>query len=381
MILRSKLAESGVQNSLAYKLRIARTLIGLSTRAVANVLAPRFKISHTTVANYENGATVPPMDILMALSTVYDRPINWFLTRSVGLSGVRYRNLHSKTKPSDLLRFEADTQRWLDAYVALEERLKKRVIKATTHPSATKFPEPADLAREVRRSLNLSLEEPVPSVVAVLEQFGIRVVEVPSDLRIDGLAAAYGDSFVVALNPTVSNERARLNAAHELAHVLYGDCHAESESPEIEKRAYAFGSNFLIPNSQLKNAFEGFSIVRMIQFKERFGISLASMVYRAEQLGFISKGVAKSLWTEFSKRGWRTQEPGTVRPDRATRLEQLMDEGILSNQMSIKEVAEICGVRPSDVRSRLNAAMGMSDSESEEPETISFTEGFNRAKS
>jgi Zn-dependent peptidase ImmA (M78 family) len=202
------------------------------------------------------------------------------------------------------------------------------------------------------------------------------VLENPTDLRIDGLAAKYGDEYIIVLNPTVSNDRSRLNAAHELGHVLLGDCDAEgAESKASEQRAFEFASHFLLPNGQLKSAFVGQSMVRLVQFKERFGISLAAMVYRAEKLKFITKPTAKELWIEFARRGWRTNEPGYVRPDRATRFEQLIDEARLSGRLSLKELADLSGVRPEAIRQRLDYAMGIrgeSVPEDEGLDTIKF---------
>jgi Zn-dependent peptidase ImmA (M78 family) len=349
-----------VRESLAAKLKTARSLTGMATRTVAAKLVKRFAISHATIANYESGRSVPPMDVLAALAELYERPINWFLEGGKTLTGVRYRNLKSRVRISDLHRFEADVQRWIDAYVAIETRRKKPLNPRIADVQAFRILGPEDLSREIRRRREVSEDEPIASVVEVLELFGIRVLENPTDLRIDGMAAKYGDEYVVVLNPTASNDRTRLNAAHELAHVLLGDCdHDEGESKAVEQRAFDFASHFLLPNRQLKSAFEGKSMVRLVQFKERFGISLAAMVYRADKLNFITKQEAKTLWIEFAKRGWKTNEPGIVRPDRATRFEQLIDEAVLSAQFSLKEVADLCGVRPAAIHERLNFAMGI----------------------
>jgi Zn-dependent peptidase ImmA (M78 family) len=353
--------EHDVRATLAGKLKTARSLTGMSTRSVAAKLSKRFPISHATIANYESGRTVPSLDILAALADLYERPLNWFLERGRCLTGVRYRNLKSKVRIADLHRFEADVQRWVDAYVTLEMRLNRPLtpsIKGFRPDTRTR---PVDLARQVREKLGIKRDEdPIPSVVEVLEQFGVRTLENPNHLRIDGMAAKYGNQYVVVLNPSVSNDRTRLNAAHELAHVLFGDCDSEEpESKDVEGKAFEFGSHLLLPNTQLKRAFEGQSMVRLVQFKERFGISLAAMVYRAEQRGFISKQTAKMLWVEFTRRGWRTQEPGVVRPDRATRFEQLIDEAIFMNKLSLKEIADLSGVRQEAVRARLSFAMGI----------------------
>src|SRR5271157_4381814 len=91
-----------VRQSLATKLKTARSLTGMSTRAVAEKLVKRFPITHATVANYESGRSVPPMDVLAALADLYERPINWFLERGKSLTGVRYRNLKSRVRMSDI---------------------------------------------------------------------------------------------------------------------------------------------------------------------------------------------------------------------------------------------------------------------------------------
>ena len=215
----------------------------------------------------------------------------------------------------------------------------------------------------------------MPSVTDVLDRFGIRTIEHPTELRIDGLAAKFGGETAVVLNPAVPNDRSRLNAAHELAHIVYGDCDKEgvAETKESENRAFAFASVFLLPNAKLKEAFMGQSMVRLVQFKELYGISLAAMVYRAEKLRYITKNTAKKLWMEFSRRGWRTNEPGTVRPDRATRFEQLLDSALFERRISLREAAALAAVRPEEIRQRINSAMGLDkdiDYDDEEPSVL-----------
>ena len=125
-----------VADSLAGKLKTARSLMGLSTRAVSQKLAPRFSISHATIANYESGRTIPPLDVLAALAELYERPLTWFLERGKVLTGVQYRNLKSRVRMLDLHMFEADVQRWIDAYVNLERRLNRRLAQVELRHSA-----------------------------------------------------------------------------------------------------------------------------------------------------------------------------------------------------------------------------------------------------
>jgi Zn-dependent peptidase ImmA (M78 family) len=187
---------------------------------------------------------------------------------------------------------------------------------------------------------------------------------------VDGLAATYGGHHVVVLNSSVSNDRARMNAAHELGHILYNDCINAQESQKnrtLETRAMDFASHLLMPSSILRSAFMGRSMVRLVGFKERYGISLAAMIYRAEREDVIPNSLAKKLWVEFSKRGWRRQEPGSVRPDRATRFEQLLDGAIVRSDITWKEAAEITGVRVDELKARVQQALGFGNEYPEDP--------------
>ena len=315
------------------------------------------------------------MDVLAALADMYERPLNWFLERGKILTGVQYRNAKSRLRISDLQTFEAEALIWIDGYVTLERRMNRPLVSTVIEFGDKSQLDPVALALEVRRHLGLREDaDPIPSIVDVVEKFGIRVIENPTQLSIDGLAAKYGQEYVVVLNSTVPSDRSRLNAAHELGHVLYGDCDSnDPNSKVLESRAFDFASHFLISSSQLKEAFQGKSMVRLIHYKERFGISLAAMVFRAEKHGFITKQEARSLWIAFAKRNWRALEPGHVRPDRATRFEQLIEEAINSNRLSLREIADLCGVRPEAIRKRLDFAIGDANCpEDEETDTLLF---------
>src|ERR1700682_3173527 len=96
---------TNVRESLGSKLKAARMLCGLSTRAAASRLSQRLAISHATIANYEAGKPSPPFYALSALAGVYDGPINWFLERANRLTGVHYRNLKSRVRVVELHRY------------------------------------------------------------------------------------------------------------------------------------------------------------------------------------------------------------------------------------------------------------------------------------
>lgn len=367
-----------IRQVIASRLADARSRTGMSTRTVADRLRPRYKISHATIANYEKGTSSPPMDLLAALATLYEKPLNSFLERGSELRNVRYRNLTSKVKVADRNRYESDAHRWLDAYVAVERRMGHTLKNEfVDFPKRNPKEDAADVARRVREYLGLNpLEaEPISSVVDVLHRFGVRVLELPTDLRIDGFAGFLDDEYVVVLNPSIASDRSRMNAAHELAHIILGDCDREKSAAltkEEENQAFEFASHLLFPNRALNDAFTGQSFLRLLRAKEQYGISLAAMIYRAEKQGTITTKMAKKLWITFSQKGWRTAEPGNVRPDRATRFEELLEDSIVSGRLTLRDAAKIGGVRPEELRQRIDLAAAGIDLGDDEPSILSM---------
>src|SRR6185295_11710007 len=130
--------------------------------------------------------------------------------------------------------------------------------------------------------------------------------------------------------------------------------------------------------AQLREAFRGESMVRLVKFKETFGISLAAMIFRAQKADILTAKTARHLWIEFSKRGWRRKEPGHVRADRATRFEQLLEGAIASKVMTWRDAESVTGIPDEDLKHRLGLAMGLESNdlgdESEELVTLKFKE-------
>ena len=345
---------SRVDRHLARRLREARRESGLSTRAVAKTLPARLAVSHTTIASYENGVTVPPIDVLAALADIYRRPLNWFLESRACLTGFRYRNLKGRVPISEQRQFEAVAGKWIDAYFNLE-RHRRQPPRSKPFSAGLEL-SPQDLAERVRKSfLDLDDDEPVQNIVGVLESFSAWALEIKASFGVDGATARHGDDFVVVLNPGIANERVRMNAAHELAYLLYDDCKEELgwADSDVEGRAYSFATSLLLPHSQLDAAFEGKSFLKLIQYKEKFGVSLAAMIYMAEKTRVINTTTSRWLWAEMSRRGWRHREPGYVWRDRAIAFETMLECAIQTKKLTWIEAERITGIREEELRKRL----------------------------
>ncbi len=347
-------------NNLCMRLQNARKAAAMSTRAVAQRLERRGRtVSHATIANYERGKTLPPLDVVAALADLYGLPVNWFLQPHSVMTNVCYRAL-KKVGVKDKRQFEADSQRWLEGYRRLETELGE--------PLRNKLPnfriggnESSKLLAERLRSELCFEERPVPSVIEVLHLFGVRVISLITSVAIDGLAAKVEEEYVVVLNSRLSNDRVRLNAAHELGHHLYDASRCEQTLSDAQREtiAFEFASHFLMPATKLEAAFDGYSMLRLIEYKKMYGISLAAMIYRARKQGLLSVRMYRMLWREFAKRGWRKTEPGKVAVDRPIRFEQMLESAVRSGTLTWAKAAKITGIHEDDLRQRLSEAIGV----------------------
>lgn len=344
------------------QLETARISRGWSTRDAADAAKRQgLEVSHTAIRNYELGKRTPTSVTLEGLARLYQRDVSWFRGNAHVLQGFRYRALKAVGKASKE-NYQARAAGWIFLYSELLARLAKKFPKQWREPQLEFAPDPnappEQIAGELREVLGLGVH-PVPSVVRALERLGVLVIMLDCSDRIDAFAATYGTRRIVVLNGRLSSDRIRLTAAHELGHHIYDDCAASQHlsNEEVERRAFDLGSHFLLPQFRLESALAAKSLVRLVEYRERYGISLAAMVHRAEHTRLISKRQAKDLWVKFAKYGWRRTEPGFVRPDRAVRLEVAMDTALECRLTSEHELALLAGVSPAEINTRIARAM------------------------
>jgi Zn-dependent peptidase ImmA (M78 family) len=341
------------------RLRIAREGLGLSTRGVAELLGSKgIPISHGTLANYERGLTHPPEEMLVALARIYNRTIDWLRGTGHLLEGIRYRALKSVTVRHKAL-YSNEAAPWLDLYLYLESILAMPLTASREVLHADRSITGESLAEQIRQLYHFG-DYPIPSAIRLLEDFGVRVTQIHTDARIDAFAARFGGARVVVLNAGLTADRMRLTSLHELAHHLYADClgGASLSHDEIEKRAFEFASHVLMPSTVLRKAFDHKSMVRLVEYKERYGISLAAMVFRGRKERLITQRQYEKIWQQFSKLGFRKDEPGDVTSDRPVRLEILIDLAVAGRKTTFVEIARQLGIEESAVKQRVVAAMG-----------------------
>lgn len=192
--------------------------------------------------------------------------------------------------------------------------------------------DPEAAASALRSAWGLG-EKPVRNMIHLLEAHGVRVFSLSEEcLQVDAFSFWWDGLPYVFLNTQKSAERSRLDAAHELGHlVLHRDDHPRSR--DIEREAQKFGGAFLMPRASVLACAPGLvTVSRLIKLKRNWNVAVTALTYRLHELGILSDWQYRTLFTELSSRGYRKSEPEPIERETSQVLAKvfaaLRDEGI-----------------------------------------------------
>jgi transcriptional regulator with XRE-family HTH domain len=204
-------------------------------------------------------------------------------------------------------------------------------------------------AKDLRGKWSLGLG-PIPTVTGTLEDHFVHVLEIEAARRFDGISAvAYDSEENIAAAAVVSRKplpggRQRLNLAHELGHLVL----KTPESLDEEKAAFRFAGAFLAPDEAMFKEFgRKRSLVQSAELfllKQKYGMSIQSLIYRLHDLGIISDKHYKEWWVTVNREGWRKEEPSELKPEKSEWLKKTvlraLSEGLITKGDAVKALGE-----------------------------------------
>lgn len=175
---------------------------------------------------------------------------------------------------------------------------------------------PSSVARFTRKRMGIN-QGGVSDICTILERYGIIIVERYFDTeKFDGVSFFTDNGFpVIIINKGFSNDRKRLTIAHELGHILmhlspdFAFTEARDRVESREKEAKEFAAEFLMPSEEIRPSLLGLKFSYLSRLKEYWLTSMASIVYRARELGCIDGNKYKNLNIDLSRFGYKKHEP------------------------------------------------------------------------
>lgn len=343
------------------RLKQARVMRQLSLRELSEKL--HGAVSHVALAKYEQGLMRPSSDVLSHLCEALDQPADFFFRpERVSVEKVSFRKQKAFGAKETQSLLENVRSR-LENYLETEELVGEKAeltFKLKDPPKACDRPEIRGIAQRLRKDWGLG-DEPIPNLVQLLEDRGIRVVEVDEpSRRFDGCQIEGYDAIAVGLRPDLSVARKRFTVAHELGHILLNGWIRKFRLPadDEDKKMNPFASEFLLPADALRRYFSKsrttITIQELVTLKLRYGISIEAIVYALKALGMIGQNVYERFYRQvvpkWKAKGWEPGDEQLKDEEVPQRFRRLVLRGIAEGNISLSRGAGLLGVPLAELR-------------------------------
>ena len=343
---------------IGIRLKLARTAAGLSLRDLAAAID--HLVTAQAIGKYERNETMPGSDILIALADALHTSVEYLLgDPDLVLEDLEFRKNAFTTK-RDEAQVEATVLAHLERYLAIEEILQLSSAQ-WDEPRDAPYPvlhDPieADRAADaLRRHWGLG-HEPIPNLVELLEERGIKVFAFPLG-SVGGLAARAdrpGHPAVpfVVVNADDWGERQRFTISHELGHIVLD----VARSLNAERVAHRFAGAFLMPAEALwlevGKHRSAIALGELLALKRVFGVSIQALTHRCRDLGIIGVATYRALLNEFDRLEWRSppyEEYGAMPGEKPNRFQRLCLRALAEGAISESKAAELLDVPIVDI--------------------------------
>jgi Zn-dependent peptidase ImmA (M78 family)/DNA-binding XRE family transcriptional regulator len=325
----------GTPGFKSVRLREARLAQGYTGAALASELG----VSRQVVSQYEAGDVTPGPQVLEDLARVLKVSPRFFLHAPdrAEVGSVYYRSLKRATK---VVRNRAVTKLgWLKEIVRFVEGSVELptpdIPEANIDPLTVSDRDIERIALDVRKHFDLGFG-PIKNMVLVLENGGAIVSRyLTGSETIDAFSewsVEEGRPYVLLSADKESAVRSRLDAAHELGHmVLHRNVPQRVlDSPQVhellETQAFRFAGAFLLPAREFSDDFFLPELGELLRLKKQWRVSMSAIIVRCRDLDLLPASEIRRLYVAMGRHGWRTAEPldDELQPEEP----QLLAEGL-----------------------------------------------------
>lgn len=290
-------------------------------------LAEELGLQVRSIQGYESNEYTPEPDKLAEIAALLRFPVDFFAGGDLPFIEPDTASFRSMSKMSAMLRNIA-LGAGVTAFLLNDWIEQQFLLPEADLPDLSDL-SPEDAAATLRRVWGLG-EAPIGNLIHLLEAKGIRVYSLAIEAReVDAFSVWHRETPFVFLNTFKSAEHSRFDAAHELGHLVrdrHSMLHGEAHKPDMEREANAFASAFLMPSANVRGHGVGVvTLEKLMQSKQVWGVSLAALAYRMNQLGLFSEWAYRNLCIQIARNGYRTSEPSPMRPESSQVLRKVFD--------------------------------------------------------
>lgn len=345
-----------LRNIFGRRLNQARQMKGLSMDELGNALNPT--VTRQAIYKYEKGQTMPDSRMLLAFGEVLGvKPEYFFRPFTVEVDRIMFRK-NAKFAEKKSIAIRERVREELERYLEAEQLCGTLALFSL---QARDIVSPDDIcvyAKDVRSMLKLGMDG-ISNVIEVLEENGVKVIEISEDESFEGLSGFANDNIpVIVVNDNLGTEHKRFILLHELGHILmkFND---DISYKEAEDFCNIFASELLLPSfvivSRLGSKRHDISLAELADIQRQYGISVDAIMSALRRLdvitarrfdGYLKK---KRNFPDFRA----TVERTISRPETTRRFVRMVYRALADEVITFSKAASLLNTSVETVKSQL----------------------------
>lgn len=334
-------------------IKLAREARGLSQ----GELCEELKVAQGTVSKLENKMMECSDELVEKISSVLKYPVSFFKrTDPVFPSSIMYYRRKISVGKKVLNKSEA---RMNIIRMGVEKLLEQVEIPEAELPKwdVEKLGTPQMAAQFLRERWRLPKGN-IDNLTKLVEKNGIVVFHFDFETdKLEGLSFfTEKGQPIIFVNRQLPGDRLRLTIAHELGHLIMHIGHMIDLERDIEKEAFAFATEFLVPLQEFRVNARTIDLKFLASQKIYWKVSMASLVYKARENNLITENQAKYLFAQFSTLGYRKSEPVELAVEREepSLIKRVIELHKSDLGYSLSDIASILHLSIKDLESEFN---------------------------
>jgi Zn-dependent peptidase ImmA (M78 family) len=300
-------------------------------------------VSGVAVSKYERDLDMPSSGVLMRLCQALDLSLErLFRSTAVILSEPAYRkrsDLSVKECKAIMTAVQDKAERYSEAE-ELAQRHEKLKLPVLSVSDATDV---EDAAKRLRSDWHLG-HDAIPSMVALLEDHDIQVIELAAHDHFDVCALESDGKPLIVVRAGAPTDRVRFSLAHELAYLVLR--HPSGRLPE--RLANRFAGALLVPGDtaarELGDHRNHLSAVELEWLRTKYGFSVGAWVRRAGDLKIITLAESTRWKKKLNQLDWSLEEPSFgLSSEKPQRMERMVVRAYAEGEVTGTRVAELLG--------------------------------------
>lgn len=343
-------------NVFGRRLNQARLIKGISMEELGQSVQP--SVSRQAIHKYEKGQSMPDSRMLISLGKVLGvKPDYFFRPFTVEIDKVMFRK-KSRFSEKDSLAIKEKVREELERYLEVERLSGVESSFNLPHEQIAISNDVIAFANLIRQKLGLGVDG-ISNVIEVLEDNGIKIIEVSESESFEGLSGYANDNIpLIVINCNQTSERKRFTLLHEFGHLLmnFGDV---ASNKVIEEGCNTFAREMLLPSDVLKsrlgNRRHDISLTELTDVQKQFGISIDSIMESLAHNGVITGRryagylEKKKIFPDFNS----LVERSLASPETSGRYVRMVYRALADEIISFSKAAALLNTSVDNVKAQL----------------------------